>query len=113
VTVHDELAAVEGLPVQRLRVLQMLLMALLVAVAMRVVGVLLVTALLIVPPNVARPWAHTPERMAVLAALAGVLAVLAGVAASVWLDTPTGASIVVCAVAAFLVSFALKKSMPA
>jgi zinc transport system permease protein len=113
VTVHDELAAVEGLPVQRLRVLQMLLMALLVAVAMRVVGVLLVTALLIIPPNVARPWARTPERMAVFAGLAGVLAVLAGIVASVWLDTPTGASIVVCAVAAFLVSFALKKSMPA
>jgi zinc transport system permease protein len=113
VTVHDELAAVEGLPVQRLRVLQMLLMALLVAVAMRVVGVLLVTALLIIPPNVARPWARTPEQMAVFAGLAGVLAVLAGVAVSVWLDTPTGASIVVCTVAAFLVSFALRKAVPA
>ncbi len=79
-TVHAELAAVEGLPVRRLRLLQLLLLALLVAVAMKVVGVLLITALLIIPANVARPWARTPERMAVLAAVAGAIAVIAGLA---------------------------------
>lgn len=109
VTVHDELAAVEGLPVKRLRVLQLLMMALLVAVAMKVVGVLLVTALLIIPANIARPWARTPEQMALYAALGGVSAVLAGLGVSLWQDTPTGASIVVCAVAAFILSFGARR----
>ncbi len=108
-TVHAELAAVEGLNVDRLRLLQLLLLALLVAVAMKVVGVLLVTALLIIPANCARPWSRTPEQMVAFAALFGVLAVLLGIALSVWLDTPTGASVVLCAALLFGVSHSARK----
>ena len=103
-TVHAELAMVEGLPVARLRLLQLILLALLVAVAMKVVGVLLITALLIIPANIARPWARTPEQMAVLAIAAGIVSVIAGIAFSIWLDTPTGASVVLVAALAFIVS---------
>ena len=113
ITVHAELAAVEGLPVARLRLLQLLMLALLVAVAMKVVGVLLVTALLIIPANIARPWAGSPERMAVLAALFGGAAVLAGIGGSMWLDTPTGASVVLSAALAFGVSLGLRKLVAA
>lgn len=113
VTVHPELAAVEGLPVVRLRLLQLLLLALLVAVAMKVVGVLLVTALLIIPANIARPWAATPERMALLAAVCGGAAVVGGIALSLWLDTPTGASVVLCAACAFILSLGLRRAVPA
>jgi zinc transport system permease protein len=109
VTVHAELAAVEGLNVDRLRLLQLLLLALLVAVAMKVVGVLLVTALLIIPANCARPWSRTPEQMATFAALFGVCAVLLGIALSLWLDTPTGASVVLCAALLFAVSHGSRK----
>lgn len=109
VTVHAELAAVEGLPVMRLRLLQLLLLALLVAAAMKVVGVLLVTALLIIPANSARPWSSTPERMAVLSALSGAVAVIGGIALSLWLDTPTGASVVLCAALAFVTSMGLRR----
>ncbi len=112
ITVHAELAAVEGLPIRRLRLLQMAMMALLIAVAMKVIGVLLVTALLIVPANIARPWSRTPEQMAVYAALGGLVAVCAGLGMSLWLDTPTGASIVVCAVAAFALSLAGRRCLP-
>jgi zinc transport system permease protein len=112
-TVHAELAAVEGLPVRRLRVLQLFLLALLVAVAMKVVGVLLITALLIIPANVARPWARTPEQMAAYAAVAGAIAVVAGLAISFWLDTPSGASVVLCAACSFAVSLAARKLSPA
>ncbi len=108
-TVHAELAAVEGLPVTRLRLLQLLMMAALVAVAMKVVGVLLITALLIIPANIARPWSRSPEQMALLAALAGALSVVAGVGLSLWLDTPTGASVVVCAALGFALSLALRR----
>lgn len=109
VTVHTELAAAEGLAVMRLRLLQQLLLAALVAVAMKVVGVLLVTALLIIPANSARPWARGPEQMALLAALAGALAVIAGLALSLWLDTPTGASIVACAAFGFALSLSARR----
>jgi zinc transport system permease protein len=111
ITVHAELAAVEGLPVARLRLLQLMLLALLVAVAMKVVGVLLVTALLIIPANIARPWARSPEHMALLAALFGGVVVLLGIAMSMWLDTPTGASVVLSAACAFAVSLGLRKVM--
>lgn len=113
ITVHAELAAVEGLPIRRLRLLQMTMMALLIAVAMKVIGVLLVTALLIIPANIARPWSRTPEQMAVYAALGGLIAVSAGLGLSLWLDTPTGASIVVCAVAAFTLSLICRRCLPA
>jgi zinc transport system permease protein len=112
VTVHAELAAVEGLDVDRLRLLQLMLLALLVAVAMKVVGVLLVTALLIIPTNCARPWSRTPEQMAAFAALFGVAAVLLGIALSMWLDTPTGASVVLCAALLFAVSHSAGKWLP-
>ena len=104
VTVQAELAAVEGLAVDRLRLLQLLLLALLVAVAMKVVGALLVTALLIIPANCARPWSRTPEHMAALAALFGGGSVLLGIGLSFWLDTPTGASVVLCSALLFALS---------
>lgn len=109
VTVHAELAAVEGLQIGRLRLLQLLLLALLVAVAMKVVGALLVTALLIIPANCARPWSRTPEQMAAFAALFGACAVLLGIGLSFWLDTPTGASVVLCSALLFAVSHAARK----
>lgn len=113
VTVHAELAAVEGLPVARLRLLQLMLLALLVAVAMKVVGVLLVTALLIIPANIARPWARSPEHMALLAAALGAGAVVAGIFASMWFDTPTGASVVLSAALAFVASMGARKAVAA
>ena len=109
ITVHAELAAVEGLNVDRLRLLQLLLLALLVAVAMKVVGVLLVTALLIIPANCARPWSRTPEQMSSLAALFGACAVVLGIGLSMWLDTPTGASVVLSAALLFVVSHCSRK----
>jgi zinc transport system permease protein len=113
ITTHAELAAVEGLPVTHLRLLQQLLLALLVAAAMKVVGVLLVTALLIIPANIARPWTDTPERMAAFAAVCGAVAVVAGIAMSLWLDTPTGASVVLCAALGFALSTGLSRMRPA
>lgn len=105
ITVHAELAAVNGLPVTRLRLLQMVGVAMLVAAAMKVVGVLLVTALLIIPANAARPWSRTPEQMAILAAALGMAAVAVGLAGSWWFDTPTGPSIVTAATLLFVLSY--------
>jgi len=101
-TVNEDLAAIEGHAIGRSRMILMVLVALVVAVAMKVVGVLLVTALLVIPAATARRLAGTPERMAALAGLIGMLAVGAGLAASWRFDTPAGPSVVVVAVLLFL-----------
>ncbi len=105
-TVHEDLARVEGVPVTAVRLAYMLLIAVVIAVALKIVGVLLVTSLLIIPAATARRFATTPEQMAGLAALIGCLAVAGGLAGSwVW-DTPSGPSIIAAAAALFVVALA-------
>lgn len=108
-TVNEDLARVEGHPVGMLRLGLMALVALTVAVAMKVVGVLLVTALLVMPAAAARRLAATPEGMAVWAAVAGLAAVVLGLAASWYADTPSGPSIVVAALVCFVLSQAVPR----
>lgn len=109
VTVHEELAQVEGLPVAGLRLALALLIALVIAVAMKIVGVLLITSLLIIPAAAAQRHSRTPEQMAIGASLLGMLAVGGGLSLSWFEDTPAGPSIVVCAASLFLLSLALPR----
>lgn len=105
-TVHEELARVEGVPVTAIRLLLMLLVAVVIAVAMKIVGVLLITSLLIIPAAAAQRYARTPEQMAGGASVLGMLAVCCGLALSWFWDTPAGPSIVVSAAALFALGFA-------
>ncbi|MBO33279.1 MAG: hypothetical protein CMM74_09945 [Rhodospirillaceae bacterium] len=107
ITIHEDLARAEGLPVIRVNLLFMVLVALVVAAAMKVVGVLLVAAMLIIPASAARHFARTPEQMAFMAAIAGAVAVVGGLAGSLAFDTPAGPSIVVVALIVFVVSQAV------
>jgi zinc transport system permease protein len=102
-TVNTDLAEAEGLRPQRANVIFMLLMALVIAMAMKIVGVLLITALLIIPAATARRFARGPEQMAILAAMIGAAAVIAGLFGSLEWDTPSGPSIVVAALGLFLI----------
>ena len=102
ITLHPELAQVEGLDTRRLQLALMLLVAVVVAVSMKIIGVLLITALLIIPPAAARRFARTPESMALIASGFGCLAVCLGMAGSFYWDTPTGPSIVAAAACIFL-----------
>lgn len=103
-TVSADLAEAEGLKPARANLIFMVLMATVIAIAMKIVGVLLITALLIIPAATARRLATGPEQMAVLAAIAGAVAVLAGLFGSLEFDTPSGPSIVVAAMLLFGVS---------
>ena len=96
-TVHEELAQVEGAPVTWVRFAFMLLLALVVAIGIKVVGLLLITSLLIIPAAAARRIAHTPEQMALVASAIGCVAVAAGLYGSLRWDSPAGPSIVVAA----------------
>jgi zinc transport system permease protein len=92
--VHEELAAAEGVSRDRVKAVFILLLALTIAIAMKIVGVLLVMAFLVVPAVAARPFAATPERMALLAALVAIASVLVGLKLSLDTDAPGGPSIV-------------------
>ena len=107
ISVHEELARVEGVPILRVQLAFMLLIALVIGLAMKVVGILLVTSLLIVPAAAARRLARTPEAMAVLAAAIGVAAVVLGLAGSLAWDLPSGPAIVAASVALFALGAAL------
>ncbi|HWV14323.1 MAG TPA: zinc ABC transporter permease subunit ZnuB [Cellvibrio sp.] len=111
ITVHEELAEVEGVPVARVRTLLMLLMALVIAIAMKVVGVLLITALLIIPAAASRRLSSTPESMAIIASLLGCLAVSLGLMASYYWDSPAGPSIVLAATGLFILTLSKKQSL--
>ena len=104
VTIHEELARVEGVPVERMRLAFVLLIAITIAAAMKIVGVLLITSLLIIPAATARRFARSPEQMACIAALIGAAAVGAGLYASLFFDTPSGPSVVVAAATMFAAS---------
>lgn len=108
-TVHDDLARVEGVATERVDLVFLLLLAVVVAAAIKIVGLLLIVALLIVPAAAARPWAGTPEAMALFAALAGVAAVASGIGASAAWDLPAGPAIVVAALLVFGLSLVFGK----
>ena len=108
-TVNEELAKVEGYPVEAIRLLLMLLVALVIAVAMKIVGVLLITSLMIIPAATARRLSNSPVQMATVGSVLGCLAVSAGLLASYQWDTPAGPSVVVCAAGLFILIYSLPK----
>lgn len=109
ITVEPELAAVEGVNVARVRTALMVITALVIAIAMKIVGVLLITALLIIPAATARRISSTPESMAVIASLVAMLSVVSGLAASWYIDTPAGPSIVISSTLLFCLSLSCKQ----
>lgn len=103
-TLNPDLAAAAGYDPKREELVFMLALAVVVAVAIKVVGALLIGALLLIPASTARPFAATPERMAALAAVIGAGAALGGLWLAWEADTPGGPSIVVVAALLFLLS---------
>ncbi|WP_244442979.1 iron chelate uptake ABC transporter family permease subunit [Candidatus Phaeomarinobacter ectocarpi] len=103
-TMDEELAAAEGINPARYRIALVLLLAVVIAVAMKVVGVLLVTALLIIPAAAARRLSSSPEQMALAAIGLAIAAAVGGLFMSLYLDTPSGPSIVIAAALIFSLS---------
>jgi len=103
-TVNYELAKAEGIRPEVINILFMTIIAAVIAVSMKLVGVLLITALIIIPAVTARRFAPSPEVMAILASIIGICSVLLGLNGSLEWDTPAGPSIVVAAMGLFIVS---------
>lgn len=103
-TLNEDLAHASGLNPARERLVLTLALAVVVAVAIKVVGALLIAALLIIPAAAARGLSRTPESMALLATLFGAASALAGLQLSLWEDTPAGPSIIAAAAILFALS---------
>jgi zinc transport system permease protein len=108
-TLNRDLAAASGIDAGREGLVLTLALAVVVAVSLKVVGALLIAAMLIIPAAAARGLARTPEVMALGASAIGALSALAGLGASYRFDSPAGASIVVAAAAFFLVSTLIRR----
>jgi len=103
-TVDEELAQTAGVNVNLVQVVFMVILALTVAVALKAVGALLVPALMIMPAATASRFARSPEQMAILAACSAFLGISFGLLASIFLSTPSGATIVVACLLLFVTS---------
>ncbi|GGE39681.1 metal ABC transporter permease [Actibacterium pelagium] len=103
-TLNPELARASGVNSKREELILTLALALVVAVAIKLVGALLIGAMLLIPAAAARPFARTPEAMAFIAAAVGSVAVLGGLSTSFALDTPSGPTIVCLAAVLFAAS---------
>lgn len=110
VTISTELAEAEGIPSNSIHLIFLLIMALTIAISMKIVGILLITSLLIIPAATARRLARSPESMAIIASLMGCLAILGGLSASWYWDVASGPAIVVAAASLFVFSLLFKRS---
>lgn len=103
-TVNAELAQVEGININKMRFILMILTALTIALSMKFVGALIITSLLIIPSATARRFAKTPEQMAIIAVLISMISVSLGLLLSAYYDTAAGPSVVICSSLLFLLS---------
>lgn len=102
-TIHEDLAKSENVNSFWMNLLLMFLLTLIVAVSIRMVGILLITSLLIIPSATARQLTRSPEMMALLASVLGITAVIVGILTSEHYGTPSGPSIVATAATMFAI----------
>ena len=101
ITFDEDLAAVEGVAVARVHMTFVALLAIVIALGIKLVGMLLIVSMLVIPAAAARWLARTPEQMVALATLIGVLSTIGGLHASLNWDIPAGAAIVLISAAGF------------
>ncbi|HEX7108508.1 MAG TPA: metal ABC transporter permease, partial [Aestuariivirga sp.] len=109
-SVHEELARAEGVKVERVELGFILLIAVMTAIAMKIVGLLLITALMVIPAAAARRMATTPERMAVIAATIAGLSVISGLLASAFIGGASGPCVVLAASCFFALTLFVPQS---
>lgn len=108
-SIDRELALAEGVRVNKVEFLLSMAIAATVALSMKLVGLLLVTAMLIIPAAGAMGLSRTPEQMVLYTALISSLSVLCGLFASFYVDIPTGPAIVVAMAFFFLLTSLVKR----
>ncbi len=104
VTLDEDLAKSEGINPLYINVLLTTIMTIVVALSLQIIGLLLITAMLIIPAATARRLVNSPEGMVTVATLIGIFSVVVGIYLSVQMDLPSGPSIVVVSSILFFIS---------
>ena len=111
-TVNYELAEAEGLNPERAKAIFTLLMAAIIAISIKMIGLLLITGMLIIPAAMARNISNSPKGMIVFSVIGGLLSVFLGLFSSLNFNTPSGPSIIVAALLLFIISlFRIKQTI--
>lgn len=108
IAINEELAVVEGINVKKIEFEFMMVIAFFTALSIGIVGILLIVALLVIPASAARNFSCSAKQMLVLSVLVGSISLLGGIAASYYLDTPSGPSIVLASTGMFILSLIFK-----
>jgi zinc transport system permease protein len=109
VSVSREIAQAEGIEVRKIQLLMYIMIALLVAVMMKVMGVLLIAAMLVIPTSAARLFSRSPEQMVLISGLYGLGALAGGITTSFQFDWQTGPAIVVSATFLLLITLGISR----
>ena len=111
-TVNYELAEAEGLNPERAKAIFTLLMAAIIAISIKMIGLLLITGMLIIPAAMARNVSNSPKGMIIFSVIGGLLSVFLGLFSSLNFNTPSGPSIIVAALILFIISlFRIKQTI--
>ena len=108
ITAQEDLAHVCGIPVRRMNYLFVLGLTLTVSMSIRLLGIILVTSLLVIPPAAARNISHNLRQQIILSILCGVLGAISGIWLSFQLDVPCGPAIVLSCIFMFILSLAAR-----
>ena len=103
-TVNNELAEAEGMSPNKFNAIFTILTAAVIAISIKIVGLLLITGMLIIPAAFARNISNNPQQMVVLSTIGGLLSVLIGLFSSLAFNTPSGPSIITAALLLFMLS---------
>lgn len=109
ISIHPELAYIDGINVFKMQLILMLLIALSVGLSIKFIGVFTATALFVVPAATARFYAKSPESMITYAVLLNIISITLGFIFSVIYDIPSGPSIILCATILFFISVFFKR----
>lgn len=110
ISTHEEIACVCGVRVGILNYLFILALTLTVALSIRLLGIILVTSLLVIPPAAARNLSSNLRQQIIFSQIIGVTGGLAGIVSSYQLDVPSGAAIVLSCILLFMVTLAISKT---
>ena len=103
-TVNYELADAEGMKPERVNAIFTILMAAIIAISIKMIGLLLITGMLIIPAAMARNISNNPKQMVLFSIIGGLLSVVIGLFGSLEINTPSGPSIITAGLILFILS---------
>ena len=110
-TISYDLANAEGMKPEIANYIFTIILAGIIAISIKMIGVLLITGLLLIPPAMSRNFSKSPKEMVIYSILGGIVSVIIGLFCSLELNTPSGPSIIVASMFLFIISLFYKKGL--